>query len=361
MVEFKPALNEIAADIVRSATEFENGPKLDPIQIVATYDADQWEEFTDEWVYSLEGKYVDTMRATGAGDKGIDVAGFCGENRLAGTWDNFQCKCYQRKPLSFRDIAPEIGKILWYSFCGDYNPPRTCKYIAPKGASPQLELLVNHAPNLKAKVLEEWEKMISGKITETRKIDLSGDFLEYVSGFDFRIFSVPSRRWVLEQHRKTQYYNGRFGGGLPPRPKSETPPEEITEGEKTYVDCLLEAYAEHKGVEGFAITDLVKWPPLNKHLKRSREAFFDAEGLRVFVRDKTEPGTFESLQNEIHGGVLDESDRPHKDGYERVVAVTDKAQSLSLDAHPLNKVALPTTRRGICHQLANDGKLIWKQ
>ena len=151
MIEFEPAIKEIASDKVQSAIEFENGPKQDPHQFVATYDANQWEEFIDEWVYSLEGEYVDTQRATGAGDKGIDVAGFCDEDRLAGTWDNYQCKCYQRKPLSFADIAPEIAKILWYSFSGVYNDPRVCHYISPKGASPTLSLLVNHAPNLKAK------------------------------------------------------------------------------------------------------------------------------------------------------------------------------------------------------------------
>jgi len=79
------------------------------------------------------------------------------------------------------------------------------------------------------------------------------------------------------------------------------------------------------------------------------------------VRDITEPGTFESLQKQIHDGVMDTHDRPHRDGYERVMAVTDQAQSLSLDAHPLNKIALPTTRRGVCHQLASAGELIWKQ
>lgn len=362
MVEFEPACEEITTATVQSAIEFENGPKIDPIQIVATYDADQWEEFTHEWVHSLKDDYIDVERATGAGDKGIDVAGFCDNDRLAGEWDNYQCKSYQRKPLGFGDVSAEIGKILWYSFSGVYTAPRFCFYISPKGASTTLSLLVNHAPNLKAKVLEEWDKMISGNITKTQRVALSGDFLRYVEGFDFRIFRVPSTRWTLDQYRtKTPFFNARFGGGLPPRPKPEKPPEEVREDEKTYVDCLLEAYAEHKGVKAVCVSDLPKWRPLNDHLKRSREAFFDAEGLRVFVRDKTEPGTFESLQNEIHGGVVDTSDRPHKDGFERVLAVTDKAQGLALDAHPLNKVALPTARRGVCHQLANDGKLIWKQ
>ena len=364
MVEFKPAIKEISAGTVQSAIDFENGPKKDPLQIVATFNSDEWEDFVDEWVHSLDSKYVETQRTTGAGDKGIDVAGFVDGDRLAGVWDNYQCKCYQRRPLSFADVAPEIGKILWYSFSGYYTSPRLCLYIAPKGASTALALLVNHASNLKAKVIEEWEKTISTKITNTaerQKVELSGDFLKYVEGFDFRIFRVPSPRWVLDQHRKTRFYNGRFGEGLPPRPKPDTPPEEIADHEKTYVDCLLEAYAEHKGVDRLIVSELSAWRPLNDHLNRSREAFFDAEGLRVFVRDKTEPGTYASLQDQIHDGVADTYDGPHGDGYQRVLAVTDTAQSISLDAHPLNKVALPTTRRGVCHQLANDGKFVWKQ
>lgn len=63
------------------------------------------------------------------------------------------------------------------------------------------------------------------------------------------------------------------------------------------------------------------------------------------MREKVEPGTFEGLQTEILDGVLDTHDGEHADGYARVVAVTEKAQSLVLDAHPLNRSAFPTDRR----------------
>lgn len=365
MDEFEPAIFEVEPDTVQSAVEFENGPKLDPLHVIAGYDADQWEEFTHEWVHSLKNEYIDTDRATGSGDKGVDVAGFRDSYRLAGAWDNYQCKCYQRAPLGFKDVAPEIGKILWYSFLGTYTAPQRCFYIAPKGATPTLSHLINHAPNLKDKVFDEWDKMISGRITDTKdlkNIPLSGDFKDYVNDFDFRIFRVPPTRWILEEFRtKTPFFNKRFGGGHPSRPKPDRPPSEVTEAEKTYIECLLDAYAEHKDEEAVSVSDLNKWIPLKNHLNRSREAFFDAEGLRVFVRDKTEPGTFESLQDEIHDGVVDTCDKPHGDGYERVLAVTNTAQSLALDAHPLNKIARPVARRGVCHQLANEGKLVWKQ
>ncbi len=108
-------------------------------------------------------------------------------------------------------------------------------------------------------------------------------------------------------------------------------------------------------------SQLDKFSTLKTHFQRSREAFYHAESLRVFVREKVEAGTFEGLQTEILDGIQDIYDGEHPDGFARVVAVTDKAQSMALDAHPLNKSALPKDRRGICHQLANDGKLTWRR
>lgn len=105
--------------------------------------------------------------------------------------------------------------------------------------------------------------------------------------------------------------------------------------------------------------DFVGRPKLRKHFDRSREAFYQSESLRVFVRDKAEPGTFESLQEEVFDGVIDTCDATHEDGYARVIAVTDMAQSLNLDAHPLSPSTFPRDLRGVCHQLANDGRLTW--
>jgi hypothetical protein len=83
------------------------------------------------------------------------------------------------------------------------------------------------------------------------------------------------------------------------------------------------------------------------------------DALRVFVRDKVEPGTFEGLQDEIYHGVADTADGDHTDGFERVKAVTQAAQDVSLDAHPLGASALVKDKRGICHQLANESRLKW--
>ncbi len=360
LISLQDAVKDLPSARILLAQEFENGPKIDPLKIIQIYEASEWETFIDEWVHSLKSAYINVMRPTGAGDKGIDIAGFCDGDKLLGTWDNHQCKHYNA-PLSFSVAAPEIGKMLWYSFSGEYKAPRACRFIAPKGASTSLSLLLTNADKLKTKVIADWDKSIAGKITSTDSIKLEGKFLDYVRGFDFRVFSAEQPRTIIEAHSKTPYHRGRFGGGLPSRPQPDAVPVEVDEAEVIYTSKLLDAYAEHKGETVTVVSHLDKFANLKTHFQRSREAFYHAESLRVFVREKVEAGTFEGLQAEILDGVLDTYDGEHPDGFARVIAVTEKAQSMALDAHPLNKSALPKDRRGICHQLANDGKLTWRR
>lgn len=359
-LKFKSAINELSGSHLVTAQEFDNGPKVDPLKLIKTYDSYEWELFIDEWVHSLKTKYVDVKILEGGSDKGIDVAGCADSDLLAGVWDNYQCKHYGR-PLSFSVAAPEIGKILWYSFCEIYKAPRAYKFVAPMGASTSLSLLLANAGQLKEKVISDWDKSVGNKITATRNIPLEGNFETYVRGFDFKIFSAPQSRTIIEQHKSTQYYSGRFGGGLPSRPLVESPPDEIGKYETSYTKKLFDAYADHTGEAIQSLSDLSKLTKLKEHFGRSREAFYHAESFRVFVREKTEPGTFESFQEEIYEGVVDTHESNHGDGYGRVVAVTERAQSLALDAHPLNKSAFQKDRRGVCQQLANDGRLTWKK
>lgn len=139
------------------------------------------------------------------------------------------------------------------------------------------------------------------------------------------------------------------------------PPEEIQAHESIYVGKLFEAYSDHTEAPISEYTALKKFAKLDQHFRRQREAFFHAESLRVFVRDKVEPGTFESLQEEIFHAVIDIHDAQHPDGYQRVVAVTTTAQSIPLDAHPLSPSTLTKDKHGICHQLANEDRLQWKK
>ena len=100
-------------------------------------------------------------------------------------------------------------------------------------------------------------------------------------------------------------------------------------------------------------------PKLKDHFRRQREAFYEAESLRVFARDSVPPGTFEALLDDIHDGVIDTHDGNHADGYEKVCAVTKAARDMQITANALIICTNPKDRDGICHQLVNEERLRW--
>jgi len=348
-----------APAVLLTAAQAQSGPPIAPLTRVMTYSPDEWEAFIYEWVtHCLKPKCVKVMRFSGANDRGIDVAGFADDDHLLGVWYNYQCKHYN-KGIAPGTAWPEIGKILWHSFNGYYRPPSAYYFVAPRGAGTSLSQLLANIPLLKSGLIAAWAKSVENEITSTQAVKLEGKFADYVDKFDFTIFKSLAPREVIEQHRSSPYFVPRFGGGLPPRPAPDGAPPEIHEDESEYVTQLLAAYSEHTREQVSDIARLKKWRQLDEHFHRQRECFYHAEALRVFVRDKVEPGTFEGLQDEIHHGVVDSCDATHADGLERVKAVTAIAQGMSLDAHPLGPSAFVKDRRGICHQLANEGRLKW--
>jgi hypothetical protein len=356
---FKDICTPTPAPLLLTASQVQSGPAVEPLQRILLYSADEWERFIEEWASAcLKTEYKRVQRFAGPNDRGIDIAGFTDDRMLAGVWDNFQCKHYDH-PLYPVDAWPEIGKILWHSFKGHYKPPRKYFFVAPREVGTTLSQFLSHPAALKSEVPKIWDKHCRDKITDQGAIPLAGEFATYVEQFDFSIFKVKAIREILDQHKTTSYFVQRFGGGIPGRPKPVDPPTELEAIESGYVTQLLAAYAEHAHAPISDIAALKTWSKLDHHFKRQREAFYHAESLRVFVRDKVEPGTFESLQDEIYHGVVDTCDAVHPDGYERVLAVTAAAQTLPIDAHPLAPSTFVQDKRGICHQLANVDRLKW--
>jgi hypothetical protein len=360
MHEFREIKDAPRASAMLTSALVQSGPPIAPLARIMGYDSAEWERFIEEWVaHCLKPQYTKVMRAPGANDRGIDIAAFTNEKHLLGVWDNYQCKHYDHGIMP-SEAWPEIGKMLWHSFNGHFVPPRAYYFVAPRSVGMTLSQLLSNTPALKAALIKVWPKNVQDEITSKQSILLEDKFAEYVDQFDFSIFKPPlSPRELIEQHRSSPYFISRFGGGLPARPVPESPPEEIHVSESGYVTQLLAAYADHTKKTVADIAALKAWQSLANHFSRQRESFYHAESFRIFVRDKVEPGTFEGLQEEIYHGVVDTCDGTHADGFERVKAVTEVAQSIALDAHPLGPSALVKDRRGICHQLANEDRLKW--
>lgn len=332
-------------------------PILPQFQVLL-YSADQWEEFIKEWAHGQKAKYKDVARIGGAGDQGIDVAGFTDTSGLHGVWDNFQCKHYAH-PLKPQEACGEIAKVLWHSYSGAYVAPRAYFFVAPRGCGPTLQRTLLKPGALKKLVIDKWDDYCAGAVTKKQTIDLAGPFAAYVSSFDFSIFKAKKMLELLDEHRETPYFAPRFGGGLPTRPKIGPPPVAVQQHESRYVEQLFEAYSDCRGAK---ITELGGLAPgLVKHFNHQREHFYHAESLRTFARDNVPPGTFEELQEEVHAGVASVEAGEHQNALVRLDAVTQTAQQLQLTANALITVTKVQDKRGICHQLANEDRLKWKQ
>lgn len=336
------------------------GPQIPAHQRILLYTDTEWEAFIHEYThFGLKTLYHQVQRLTGAGDRGIDVAGFVDGQMLQGAWDNYQCKHYAH-PLYPTDAYPELGKMLWYSFNGEFRAPRRYYFVAPREVGTTLAGYLADATKMKSQLMDNWNKHCRKAITSTQEIPLDGSFKSYVEKFDFTIFGMKTALEVVELHKGLcPYHTMRFGGGLPERPEPSTPPDKIGPAESRYIEQLYEAYADHKKVSVTSAESLKAWPKLKDHYDRQRIAFYYAESLRVFARETAPPGTFESLQEEVFTGVIDTNDGSHPDSYARVCAVTKAARELPLTSNALITRTKRQDMDGICHQLANGDRLQW--
>lgn len=329
-------------------------------QRVLLYSSSEWEEFITEWVHSQRKNYIKVLRLTGANDQGIDIAGLTDSLGLHGTWDNFQCKHY-KAALSPAEGLLEIGKILWHSFNKHYSPPRRYYFVVVRGCGMNLKRLLSNPDALKSKLINDWEKTCSQKITSIKSIKLEGIFKEYVTSFDFSIFTCKEPLTIIDEHRATPYHALRFGGGLPQRPQVTLPPIEHHQLESIYLQHLYDAYGDLQKIQIKDLDSLGQWPDLIEHFHRQREFFYHAEALRNFARDTVPPGTYEELQNEVHAGVVDIQHLSHPNGFSCLTAVLNAVVSLQITANALISVTKTQDRKGICHQLANQNRLRWKK
>lgn len=328
-------------------------PEIDRIKI---FSASQWEDFTLEWVDSIRENYREVERCGGAGDMGRDIIATDIDD--PNVWDNYQCKHY-KNGLTPSDVWVELGKLVYYTFIGEYTYPRKYCFIAPQGAGTKLSNLLKKPDLLKEQLKLQWKDQCEKKITSTCDIVLSGDIEQYLDGLDFTIFHAVPPLLIIEQHAKTRWHAARFGGGLPLRPSVEAPPEEIANEEVNYVRALLEVYGEALDVAIKSTKELSAFKKYNRHFSSSRFEFYSAEALRTFSRDTLPPGPFEKLQGLVKAGVADILDADHKLMFLRLTSVTNFATLLPITDNPLVERLTILDKKGICHQLVNDGEFGW--
>lgn len=326
-----------------------------PIERLKLFSASDWESLVNEWASSLAADGL-VERTSGSGDMGCDVIATVDPTMPDSPWDNYQCKHYDH-PLAPSDIWIELAKLCYYTFIGAYSVPRSYTFVAPRGVGTKLTRLLKKPAELKAGLLAVWDEKCAGALVEGRRIDLDDALLAHIDAIDFSLFGHVPPLELIEGHAKTRYFAVRFGLGLPPRPASPEPPAKPSSAETRYVQQLMAAYADHLKRPVAGPHELE--PRLGRHFVRARESFYCAEALRNFSRDTLPEGAFEHLQKQIFDGVIDVCAAPQPCGFTRVNATTAQAATLSLTSSALVGRVDVADRHGICHQLANEDRLIW--
>lgn len=335
------------------------GPRVSPIEHMQLMSSDVWENITCDWLYSL-GLHARIEKYAGSGDQGLDVVAF--ESATSDEpWDSYQCKHYDHK-LAPGDVWTELGKLVYYTFHGEYSVPRTHHFVAPHGPGTELSKLLHKPERVRDGLLENWDKKCRAKITSKQDVQLDDDLRKYIDGFDFGIVSAASPHAIIADLRKAPaVFIQYFGGGITKdREPVSPPPTEVQAFETNYVRALLDAYEHRLGTLLKAPADLTH-QDLGAHFARSRQEFYSAESLREFSRDSVPAGTFESLLDDVHSGVVDVEQAQHVDAVERVLAVVKQAKALHITSNALIKVTRPADQGGMCHQLANDFRLRWRR
>jgi hypothetical protein len=352
--EFSP-LGEPPTLRRRRGSELATGPPVDPGKRIAVSSPEDLENIVLYWLHQrIEHDYARIVRWAGSGDKGRDVAGYL-DRQSGSAWDNYQCKRLATK-LSPGVIWSELGKLVYWTFKGSFESPRRYVFVSPKGVSPKTRELLEDSEAVRKGLKKNWDKA-SSDLCEFAEID------NYLAVFDFPELDVVDGGQIVDDLNGTAIYSIFFGGGLSkPRPPVGAPPPAIGLHELGYVNALVDAYDDHSEDPVPSSDAAFGHSEYGPHLERSRANFYCAESLREFSKDVlVAPDSFEDLQQQVNDGIQPKLDEAFPSGYDRVLAVSSHATTVQLSDHPLQGELEPADRIGICHQLANDGRVKWRK
>ena len=338
------------------------GLPVAPLDRLANFSAADFERFTLEWASDyLAVKVpgiVEVQQRGGSGDKGRDVIAWLDPNTAPDRrWNLYQCKHYG-SALGAGTAAAEIGKILFYSQRGDYSFPQEYHFVTHKGVTSPFQDLLDEPEKLRKFVIDNWDKYIK---TGVRKepVELTLELKKYAETVPFTVFRAKQPLDLINEHAQTRYHLTVFGLPLIERPKPPEPPSEVAPGENQYMAQLLAVISADLGQSVSNLTEFVHSEKHRRLFDRSRLTFYHAEGLKELARDRmADEGFFGTLLGEFVDGLYHwHTGEP--DGYERLISTIKASQILQLSKHVLEPHVLPNDREGMCHHMANEGRVRW--
>ncbi|UEM21678.1 hypothetical protein JL100_002590 [Skermanella mucosa] len=317
---------------------------------------DELESFVRDWA-ARKAEYIEVERFSGAGDRGRDVVGYRTKNRHEGQWDNYQCKQYKGTVSTAIGMA-ELGKILYYSFLGEFTRPEKYFFVAPRGVNRNLRTFISNPSKFKQELLDKWDEYCAKKIIDNKTIDLTSELRKFIEEWDFSSVKSIAVDDILADPASKPVLKEWFDVDPGPAPIGVAP-DDIAEHELPYVQELLDAYGEREGCvidKDGAIAHAEHGP----HLRMQRERFFDADSFSRFYRDNTMQADIDILRRDLLFGIAEVHGAKYADTLRRVDAVMMQAGVVQPSGTLARHARVPV-RQGLCHHFVNEGTLKWRK
>jgi hypothetical protein len=316
------------------------------------------EEFIELWIDRKSKQYVRVERIGGPNDKGRDVIGFLSERSHEGSWDLYQCKRKTRGgKLGTPEAMTELGKLFHHHVQGAYHTlPMAYVFVAPRGVVGPLRDLILNPSTLGPYLIAHWDDHCATHITATMTVPLTPPLRSAIEAFDFTRVSYLTAPMIVKDSAAAPALS-KVLGLIPDEAPRGVAPDIILVEEIPYIDQLREVYGEAVGVAFASADDVLAHPDHGEHLRRQRTRFFEAASFSRFHRDNTAPGAVETFQDDVYHGVIELYAENHPTRLNRVDAVMKHAGLTQVSL--LGRLARIPVRQGMCHHLANEGRLKW--
>jgi hypothetical protein len=316
------------------------------------------EQFIEIWVERRSKRYVCVERIGAANDKGRDVIGFLTDQKHEGQWDLFQCKRKTRGgALGTSEAMTELGKLFYHHLNGAYRTlPVSYVFVAPRGVVGPLRDLILNPSTIGPYLVEHWDKNCTTKITRKTSVPLTFDLRAAIEAYDFARISYMTAPMIVKDPEAAPALS-KVLGLLPDEAPRGSVPEAIQNEELPYIGQLVGVYGEESGCP-FTGADAVLADRVHgEHLRRQRTRFFEAASFSRFHRDNTAPGALETFEHDVYHGVIEVYEGGHASRLSRVDAVMKHAGTLHTSL--IGRLTREPVRQGMCHHLANEGRLKW--
>jgi hypothetical protein len=316
------------------------------------------EEFIELWLERKSRRYVRIERIGGVNDKGRDVIGFSSERNHEGPWDLYQCKRKTRGgKLGMPEAMTELGKLFHHHLEGAYQTlPMAYVFVAPRGVVASLRDLILNPSTVGPHLLAHWHEYCALRITDRKAVPLTAEVRASIETFDFARVSYLTAPMIVKDPAAAPALS-KVLGLIPDEAPLGTVPDTIQLEELAYIDQLCKVYGEARGSSFASTDDVFAHPDHGEHLRLQRTRFFEAASFSRFHRDNTAPGAIETFQNDVYHGVIEVYGETHASCLHRVNAVMKHASQTEVSL--LGRITRIPVRQGMCHHLANEGRLKW--